>query len=113
MNDFKLDEKGDIKIENNDISLVSGNDLIVQKIKQILGTNKGEWFANEDEGINIRAILAKNPNEDEIIDNVLDGLQQVDETFHITEYTFNVIDRKLYLNFKAETSSGEEVDITI
>lgn len=113
MNDLKLDEKGDVVIAKDDVQLVSGKDLTVQRIKQILGTNKGEWKLDENEGINMRAMLTKNPNEDEILNNVLDGLMQVDETFRITDYEFKTIGRNLQLNFKAATSDGEEVELTI
>ena len=59
MNDFELDEKGDIMIARDDVQLVSGKDLTVQRIKQILGTNKGEWKLDENEGINMRAMLQR------------------------------------------------------
>lgn len=113
MNDLKLDENGDVIIESNDIPYVSGNELTRQKVKQILGTTKGEWFGNADEGINTRAIISKSPIEDEVMDNMLDGLRQVDETFQITEHTYYISGRKLNLSFTAETDSGEEIEITM
>ena len=51
---------------------------------------------------------------DEILKNeVLQGLQQVDETFAITEfsYTFDKKERRLYVSFKAQTQNGETIDI--
>lgn len=61
MRGFLLDEKGDIVIKNNEIVMTEGNELLAQTIRIVLGTNKGEWFDNSDEGINNRVILGKNP----------------------------------------------------
>ena len=59
MKGFKLNENGDVVIANDEIELISDDELTQQTIKTVLNTNKGEWFANKDEGINFRAILGK------------------------------------------------------
>lgn len=41
MKDLKL-TNGDITIPNHDIALVTENELLIQKITQVLGTNIGE-----------------------------------------------------------------------
>jgi hypothetical protein len=111
--DFSLDDNGDIVIRNNDIQLISDKNLTIQKIRMILGTNKGEWLFNENEGINFGVMLVKNPNEDQILDTVLDGLRQVDETFNITAYSFKTIQRRLLLTFTATNENGEEISLTV
>lgn len=97
----------------NDLQFVRDKDLTAQKCRLVLSTNKGEWLLNRDEGINFSAILVKNPNRDEIIDTVRDGLRQIDSTFEITEYTFEVIKRHLILTFKAKNDSGEEINLAV
>lgn len=109
MKDLQVDAKGDLIISGNDLQLVRDKQLTAQKVRLILGTNKGEWLLNEDEGINFRVILTKNPNEDEILDTVRDGLRQIDETFVITEYKFETKQRHLTLTFKATNDSGETI----
>lgn len=111
--DFSLDDNGDIVIRNNDIQLISDKNLTIQKIRMILGTNKKEWLFNEDEGINFGVMLVKNPNEDQILDTVLDGLRQIDETFNITAYSFKTIQRRLLLTFTATNENGEEISLTV
>lgn len=111
--DLFIDDSGDIVIRNNDIQLISDKNLIIQKIRMILGTNKNEWLLNESEGINFGVMLVKNPNEDQILDTVLDGLRQIDETFNITSYSFETVKRKLLLKFTAKNVNDEEVNLTV
>lgn len=113
LKDFSLDSNGDIIIRNNDIQLISDKNLTIQKIRMVLGTNKGEWLFNESEGINFGVMLVKNPNEDQILDTVLDGLRQIDETFNITSYSFKTIQRRLILTFTATNENGEEISLTV
>lgn len=44
---------------NHQIEMVEGAELTCQKIKTVLGTNKGEWFFDEEEGINFDNIIGK------------------------------------------------------
>lgn len=59
MKGFKLTSSGDVEIKNNQIQMIEGSELLRQKVECVLGTNKGEWFLNPDEGINFRNILGK------------------------------------------------------
>ncbi|MGN0243472.1 MAG: hypothetical protein ACI4CT_05365 [Lachnospiraceae bacterium] len=114
MKGFMLDSSGDIVVKNGDIQLVHDRELTAQTTKFVLQTNTGEWFLNDEEGIDVRSITVKNPNEDLIMDNIKLGLIQVDETFEISEFDFSVgKDRKSTINFTAETDDGEEVEIEI
>lgn len=113
MDGFKINTKGDIVIENGEIAMVSDNGLIEQTVKQVLRTNLGEWWLNEDEGIDFYCILSKNPDFDEIRDNVNLALRQVDETFSITDFNCSIDkNRKLTITFTAENDS-EEINITL
>ena len=44
---FALDESGDVVLNQNDIQMAQGTDLIMQKIRQVLRTNRGEWSFDE------------------------------------------------------------------
>ena len=59
MKGFMLDEHGDVVIESGVVQMVHGSDLTMQTVKCVLGTQKGEWFLNWDEGINHDNILGK------------------------------------------------------
>lgn len=111
MKGFALDNDGDVIIENNKIKMVNGKELIKQTVQTVIGTNKGEWFLNIDEGIDFNNLLGKK-KEDEIIRNeILQGLQQVDSSFVLDSFNcdFDRKNRKLTVSFKARNSSGEEV----
>lgn len=109
-----LVNSGDLVISRNDLQLVSKGNLTAQKVRLNLGTNKGEWKLNPDLGINFKAILGqKHPNRDEILDTIRDGLRQVDESFRITEYTFDTKGRHMVVTFTATNDSGEEMELEV
>ena len=110
---FKVDENGDVVIKNNKIERATGKELLVQTIKQVLGTNKGEWFNNPEEGITFQNVLGKNKTEDMIKYEVQQGLQQVDETFVLLSFKLvHLSDRKYEVQAKAQNSTGAEVSVT-
>ena len=109
MKNFKLDESGDVIIKNNDIAVIENNDLILQTIKTILGTNKREWFLNLNEGINFKNILKKKPEKDIIRDEILSGLIQVDSAFYLTEFDYEVNERKMTVKFTAKKADGTRI----
>lgn len=109
MKGFALDENGDVLIENNTISIVTGNELLKQKVWTVLRTNLKEWFFDWEQGIDFNNLLGKNTNAELVRYEVEQGLRQVDSTFVITEFSYEVADRKATVTFKAQTDSGEEV----
>ncbi len=112
MRGFALDESGDIIIKNNKIQMVEGNDLLQQTVRSVLGTNKGEWFANVDEGITFSNILGKNKTEEMIKHEVQEGLKQVDDTFVITSFEHAQESGRMYsVKSTAQNSTGAELNI--
>jgi hypothetical protein len=114
MKGFLLDENGDIVLSNEksgkQIQIVSGNDLIAQKIQAVLGTNKGEWFLDGSEGVDFDYLIGKGITEDMIRSQIEDGVHQVSEALYLSE--FNVaIDKKsrtATINFTVE-DNGETI----
>ena len=109
MKGFMLDENGDILIENGQIQLVNGDELVRQTVESVLGTNKGEWFLNIEEGINFSNLLGKGKEEDIIKDEILQGLSQVDSSFYLEDFKCEVTKRKLKVKFTAKNEQGETV----
>lgn len=116
MKGFALDDKGDVVIENNEISIVVGDELLRQKVLTVLRTNLKEWFFDWEQGIDQTKLLGKYTNEELARYEIENGLRQVDDSFFITEfvYTANLNARSATVTFKAQTENGEEVggDIT-
>lgn len=111
MKGFALDANGDVLIENNEISIVTGDKLLQQKVWAILRTNLKEWFFDWSQGIDYNNLLGKGKNEELARYEVERGLSQVDETFTITDFKYEVDtqQRKAKVTFKAVNKEGKEV----
>lgn len=110
MKSFKLDHNGDVVVSARNLVMVDGNDLLRQTVETVLRTNQGEWFLDEEEGIDFNSILKKMPDYDEIRGEILGGLRQVDQTFVLETYEYSLDGRKLQISFKARNGDGELVD---
>ena len=111
MKGFALDENGDVLIENNEISIVVGASLTQQKVETVHRTNLREWFFDWEQGIDRGNLLGKNTNEELARYEIERGLLQVDSTFTITDFTYEVdkATRKAKITFHAQNENGEEV----
>lgn len=113
MKGFALNEVGDLVIENNQIPMVNGNELIQQTVASVIKTNKDEWFLNLDEGIDFSVVLGKNKAAEEIIKNEIEeGLSQVDSSFFIDTFSCNFDEntRKLTVKFTAKNENGDTIE---
>lgn len=99
---------GDVVIGET-IEMVEGSELLRQKVERVLGTNLGEWSYDEEEGIDFRAVLVKNPAEAEVRATIEEALIHIDETFTITEFSMELKGRAAAISFKATNGNGEEV----
>lgn len=109
MKGFYLDSNGDVAIKYGRIALIEGSDLIKQTIQQVLNTNKGEWWLNEDEGIDFHKFVAKSPDADEMQAEISAALQLIDDSFVITEFSVERAGRSLTVHFKARSVDGTEI----
>ena len=99
---------GDVIISDT-IEMVSDNELLRQKVLRVLGTNRGEWSYDKDEGIDFRAVLTKNPDKAEIRATLEAALIHIDPTFALTEFSMELVRRTATIKFTASTGDGEEV----
>ena len=108
---FALDENGDVLIENNEISISVGDSLLQQKVSTVLRTNLGEWFFDLDQGIDFDNVLGKGVGEELARYEIERGLAQVDSTFSITEFSYEVdtAKRTAKITFKAQNENSDEV----
>lgn len=108
---FELDEHGDIVIENNTINLITGVELLQQKVWTVLQTNLGEWFCDPEQGIDFDNLLGKGINAELVRFEIERGLAQVASTFTIAEFAYSMdrATRKALVYFKAKNEAGTEV----
>lgn len=99
-------------IENNEIQMVEGDELLRQTVQSIINTNKGEWFTDWDEGIEFSNILGKGVTEEMVMAEIEDGLQQVDETLNITDFSMSLKERTLTVKFTC-TSEDSDTELEV
>ena len=111
MKGFAMDETGDVLIENNEISIVVGESLLQQNVRDVLRTNLREWFFDWAQGVDFNNLLGKNTNAELVRYEIDRGLRQVDESFTITEFDYKVdkANRRAIATFKAQNADGETV----
>ncbi len=109
MADFKLDENGDIAIENNTFVIIDGDEAIVQHLKFRLQFFKGEFFLNTKLGIpyyqdifvkNANLVLIRNIFREGILETP--GIAEL-EVFNLD---FDGETRRLKLYFVASKTDG-------
>lgn len=106
---FKLDNSGDVVIQNNNIQMIDGDDLIRQTCKTVLGTYINEWILNYNEGVNYRNILKKNVDFSTVRSEIYKGLLQVDKSFVLKSFICDIIGRSLHVAFVAVNQAGVTV----
>lgn len=109
MKGFYLDSNGDVAIKYGRIALIEGADLVKQTIRQVLNTNKGEWWLNENEGIDFRKFVTKSPDDEEMQAEINEALQLVNDSFVVTEFSTQRTGRSLTVKFKARAADGTEI----
>ncbi len=107
MKGFAIDEKGDVLFEKDDIKMENSTVLLTQKIRQILSTNRGEWWLNEKEGVPVQKMLKKNPNTAQIKDYVRSAIAQVDSTLQMIRCDIAVEGRRMKIAFAVSGAGGE------
>lgn len=114
MKDIKIDNDGDMSISDYNIEMVNGTDEIIQQLKAIFSTNQGEWFMNEEYGLNYDNILQKKPNIDLIRDEIRNGLSQCSRVYSIdyVNVVFDKENRSLEIEFQATDIEGNNIENT-
>ena len=112
MKGFQIDGNGDLSIADGQIVPAADEELLCQTCRTVLGTNKGEWEYDKDEGINFHNVLKKKPDADVIKSEVLGGLRQVDGTFYLESFSCetDARTRKAKIKFTAVNADGSEIE---
>lgn len=83
---FLLDENNDIVIQDGKFVMIDDTELKRQTLQTILGTEKGEWFRNANEGIDHAFMIGKGITEDMQRTQVEEACLQVDENLYVSEF---------------------------
>lgn len=113
MKAFKVDDKGDLVIENGDLVMIEGDQELIQSVERRLGTNKGEWFLDTEFGLDYGAIRGKGVTKDRAELVITEAVYQ-DDRIEDTALVGHSIDNKLRfeeLNLAIQAKNGEELEI--
>lgn len=113
MKSFKLDNNGDLIIENGDLVMIDGRDELVQSIDRILTTNVGEWFLSMGFGLDYQAIQGKGKAKGNIKLTITGAMFQEPriEQVDIRDISIDK-NRHLKVNGKATDIEGNELDLS-
>lgn len=84
----------DLLIEDNKITMASGDALFVQRLQAVWSTNKGEWSLDKQEGIDRYVILTKNYDEDLIREELEAALLTLNPDARIEEFSMDVDEQR-------------------
>lgn len=106
MRGFEMDGQGDVLFREGDIAYLQGDRLLDQTAAKVMETNKGEWFLNQNEGMDFEVVLCKKFDPVRVKKEMADALSQVDSTFVMELFETEVAERKLAVRFAARGQSG-------
>ena len=112
MQSLKLSETGDILMSaSGNLVMVEGTEEIAQCCHIGTGTNKGEWFLNPDMGITFSKFLGKQINEEEMREELTQGLMQEEriQSVDLIKFTVEKNSRTLLVTFDATSTEGERI----
>lgn len=111
MKSLRLDETGDLVFEGNELDLIEGAEELAQCCRIGIGTNKGEWFLDPEIGITFSLFLGKQLSEEEMRDELTEGLLQEEriQSVENIEFTIDTKARKMVVAFEAIGTNGETI----
>lgn len=110
MKAFAFDKNNDVIISDRQIQMVEGDEQLSQEYQITLSTNKGEWFLNEEEGVNMESLHGKHVNKDEARQDIIEASVDLSEEITIEEINFNqnTSTRRSDITIRARKSSDDE-----
>ncbi|WP_333638219.1 DUF2634 domain-containing protein [Tissierella praeacuta] len=96
MKAFKIDNNGDLVIENGNLIMIEGNEELRQSIERILTTNKEEWFLDMNFGLDYQAIQGKGKSAETIKLAISEAIYQ-DSRIKNVDIKDVIIDRNRHL----------------
>lgn len=108
--DLKLDDNNDLVIEDNELVLLDGGDLVAQLLKEKLQTFQGEWFLDTSLGVPYFQDILKKQVDLSGIGNIFkDQILNTPGILGLTNFNLDYTEnnRNLSLNFSVRSEDGE------
>jgi hypothetical protein len=115
MSDIELDlVTNDMKLTGGDISIVTLDAAIRQRLLQTLRLFLGEWFLDTSAGVPYyQSILVKNPNLDVVQASIKNAILSTPGITELLSFNFNydAVQRKVTMDFDAKSTNGTTITV--
>ncbi|MBL5768235.1 DUF2634 domain-containing protein [Heyndrickxia sporothermodurans] len=104
---------GDLVLTNGEIELVDGDDELKQNLEVILKTRLGEFFLDENIGLDRTNLLTKQFDEELAHYDIVEALMQEDRVKEVSEISFNLdkYKRILTVNLSVTKIDGTTIEL--
>jgi Protein of unknown function (DUF2634) len=102
---------GDLVIENGDIVMVEGDEELAQSLESVFQTRKGEWFLNENHGLDRSPFLVKKFDEALATDAIAEAAAQEERIQQVESVSFQREGRSLKVNATFIKSDGQPLQL--
>lgn len=116
MMDLALDENNDLDFDEDDLTIVDGDDEITQSLGIILRTRQGEFFDDEEMGLDTSNLLGRDYDEDIGISDIIQALEEQDS--RVADVDVNDLDvddesrnLSISLSITLNDDPGNEIDM--
>lgn len=106
---------GDLVIKDGTFATVEGDNDLTQSVEHTLRTAKGEWFLDEEHGLERDAILGKFLNEEEATDAIIEAVTQDDRIASVEgiAYTFDKATRTIGVTMTLRKADDTTIDVEV
>ncbi|MBC2077690.1 DUF2634 domain-containing protein [Listeria booriae] len=108
-----LIKNGDLVFTGTDFRLVEGSEQLRQNVESILKTAQGEYFLDEDLGLNRENILGKGFDEELARTDIVEAIGQEERIEEVTEIDFVKHRRELQVNLKMTKADDEKIELEV
>lgn len=115
MKTFKI-KNGDLSIDQSgNLEMVDKEDEIAQSVEMILSANKGEWFLNEDFGLDYDEITSKGQSKRDIEFALREAIFQEEriQGIEFPKIEIDSVNRRLSVDLELTTEDDETMRIEV
>ena len=102
---------GDLVFENGDVVMVEGDEELAQSLQTVFQTNKGEWFLNENHGLDRSPFLTKKFDEAMATDAIAEATVQEERVQRIENISFKREVRSLTVDATFIKEDGQPLQL--
>lgn len=106
MKSILLTNEGDFQLNEGSFSWIEGDLELAQSVRVLIQTRKGEWFLNEEHGMDRTSILGKNFNANETKSDIIEVVSQEPRIAAIEKIDFVTLNRVLYVDLTLRKDDG-------